>query len=106
MAITVEQFISFVGRREAIELTRIDDPDVDTVDTAMLQSVLDDAASILDLRVAPDWPLYNLCHKRITRYLLDPHTSREKVKTGYLDSLKLIEDRNKKFLIEQFPVSI
>lgn len=106
MAITVEQFIAFVGRREAIELTRIDDPDVDTVDTALLQSVLDDAASILDSRVSPDWSLYNLCQKRITRYLLDPHTSREKVKTGYLDSLEMIRGRNRQFLVEQFPVSV
>lgn len=100
MLATVSDFIRFVGKQEAAELSRVDDPDINTVDKGHIQQGLDEAANVLLSSVTSDWGLFKTCQLRIARYLLDPYSGRENVKQGYLDSMELVANRSKKIYWE------
>ncbi len=92
---TPSQFINFVGQQEAIQLTQVDNPDVDAVDYAKVQAALDSAYHLLTQRVSPSWELFEESELRVARKLLDPYTTREVVNDGYAQVWQWVNSRTK-----------
>ncbi len=94
----VSDFIDYVGHNEAVQLTQAGNPDMQSVNTIKVQSGLDQAQELLTQKVSIEWPLFMPCQLRITRYILDPYTSREVVLDGYNQAWAWVESRAKKIL--------
>jgi hypothetical protein len=95
---TVSQFIEYVGHQEAVQLTHIDNPDIDSVDYAKVQAGLDSAYNLLTQKVSPSWSMFAEAQIRLTRKLLDPYTTREVVTMGYDEVWEWIANRTKLIL--------
>jgi len=95
---TTQQFVQFVGIDEATQLTQVDNPDIDSIDHAKIQTALDDAYLLLTQKVSPSWALFRISELRVARKLLDPYTQREVVSTGYDEVWQWIAKRNKPVL--------
>lgn len=96
---SVSDFIAFVGRNEAVQLSQAGNPDMHSPDTDKIQSGLDQARDLLTEKVSDtDWPLFKLCQLRIARDILDPYTSREVVQEGHDKAWKWVESRPRKIL--------
>lgn len=95
MSATVEDFVKFVGRQEAIELSRVDDPGIDSIRRDIIENGLAEAREILLSDVSENWTQFKSCQVRIARYLLDPYSGREIVKQGYLDAMERVAKRNR-----------
>lgn len=94
----VADFIDYIGHIEAVQLTQAGHPTMQSVDTTKVQLGLDQAEEILKQKVSTDWPLFMPCQLRITRFILDPFTSREVVQEGYNQAWAWVELRPKKIL--------
>jgi hypothetical protein len=88
-------FISFVGHTEAVQLTQVDNPDIDSVDYAKIQQALDSAYNLLTQKVSPSWNLFAESELRVARKLLDPYTTREVVTSGYQEVWEWVTSRSK-----------
>lgn len=95
---SVADFIAFVGQNEAVQLTQAGSPDMNSVNTARIQSGLTQAQSLLEQQVSNEWPLFKICQLRIARYILDPFTQRDVVIDGEAKAWKWVHERERKIL--------
>lgn len=91
----MQQFINFVGLEEAIQLTQIDNPDVESVDYDKIQQALSDAYNLLTQKVSPNWEMFEASELRVARKLLDPYTTREIVTNDYKEVWEWVKNRSK-----------
>lgn len=85
---TVQAFIDTYGEREAVDLTNIDDADVQSINVSTLQTALNDAQSQLEAFVSFEHPLFARWQMATARYFLDVHLRRAEVAQDYENSLK------------------
>ena len=95
MLATVQQFVEFVGREEAIQHSQLNNPESEVIDTARIDSYLTQAATLLNQKVPITWPCFAHCQLRIARHLLDPYSTREVVTNGYKEAWELVANRPK-----------
>lgn len=95
MLATVDQFIEFVGREEAIAHSQLNNPESEAIDRDRIAAYLNQAAVLLAQKVSVEWPAFSFVQLRIARKLLDPYTSREVVLKDYEEAWRLVETRPK-----------
>lgn len=95
MLATVDDFINFVGREEAIVNSQLNNPESESIDRDRIADYLNQAAILLNQKVSVSWPAFSFCQVRIARKLLDPYTSREIVLKGYEEAWDIVENRPK-----------
>lgn len=95
MLATVDDFIEFVGREEAIQHSQLNNPETEFVDRDRIAGYLAEAAILLGEKVSVNWPSFAHCQIRIARSLLDPYSTREVVTKGYQEAWELVANRSK-----------
>lgn len=95
MLATVDQFIDFVGREEAIQHSQLNNPESEVIDRVRIADYLLQAATLLNQKVPASWPCFAHCQLRIARHLLDPYSTREVVTKGAADAWELVANRPK-----------
>jgi len=95
MLATVDQFIEFVGREEAIQHSQLNNPESEVIDRDRIADYLNQSAILLNDKVSTEWPSFGFCQLRIARHLLDPYTTREVVTEGYKEAWRLVTTRSK-----------
>lgn len=95
MLASVDEFIDFVGREEAITLTQLNNPESEVIDRLRLAQYLAQAATLLSQRVPSTWSCFAYCQVRIARHLLDPYSTREVVTQGVTEAWEVVDKRPK-----------
>ena len=96
---TADQCVEKFGRAEAIDLTNLDDPTAEEIDTIVLSRAIEDASALIDSYLSgryslpfADAPqvLIPRCLD-IARYSLDRTSAREDVRQRYEDAIRWLE---------------
>lgn len=95
MLATVDQFIDYVGREEAIQHSQLNNPESEVIDRERIAAHLLQAAILLQQKVPPTWTCFAHCQLRITRQLLDPYSTREVVTQGVEEAWRTVNSRPK-----------
>lgn len=100
---TVEDFEAFFGELEAKELTNLDNPLAEAIDTGVLQGALDYATALIDSYLAGNYtlPLVSVPQilkydcSEIARFYLDKYKTRDDVTERYQLVIQRLRDISK-----------